>query len=1219
MKTNLRRHRALLTTLAYATGGAAWILLSDRMLSRAFDHDTYVLLSSYKGLGFIAVTSVLLFVALGRRAHSGDPAAQGEHAHSGGGIILGAAAIASVLIVASAALGYRTVAGSMADNALDEARAIVKLKSDDLGRWLEAQQSAAAHLAASGQARSAADRIELRGGNREALRQELARLGSGLGFAAVDLVDATGRSLLRPGDAPAPAVRAAASRSLESELPALVDLHSVSGSPAPRFGFVVPLPARPDGEGGRIAIHAELDARDHLYPFVRLWPLRNATGSGVLGRREGDDVLILTGLPGDDQAAMRLRLPYATSQVPLARFLRGEADAVRGVDPNGVAVFAAGRKVPGTEWELVARINEAEALNGLQGVARLAGLLAAIGVAATWLIAGFLWQNQTLARTRARQMAERRFRVGFEQAAVGMAHVDLKGRYLRVNRKLCELYGFSQEEMIGADSFGISSPEHHATMVSQLAAFKSGETREFFGERKRIRKDGSVVDVALSIVLVPGEGREEPYLSVVNEDISRRKAAEEALRISEERFRLAMEGSNEGLWDWRPETGETYYSPRWKAMLGYADEEIEPDQSAWRRVTEPGARDVVRKQFHEILAGQRATFEFETRMRHKDGHWLDIFTRGLPVVDKGRMIRVVGTDVDVTLRKSHEADLRLAATVYSSTHEGVVVTDRDRKIVMVNPAFETITGYGEEEMRGQTMRKIQSGRHGRDFYQAMWQAVAEAGYWRGEIWNRRKNGEIYPEWLTISAVRDGGGEVSHYVGLFSDIGRLKQTETRLDFLAHHDPLTKLPNRLMLRLRVEHAIERSRRTGTVGAVLFLDLDRFKTVNDSLGHATGDQLLVEVAERWKARLRGSDTLARLGGDEFVVLLEDVGGAEAAALVAQALIEETAAPFALPNYREACVGVSVGVGLFPGNGGDAEELIQHADSALYLAKQAGGGTVRFYTDDLTTAANARLELEARMRRGLERGEFALQFQPLVRLDGRSVVGVEALARWNSPTGLVPPDEFIPLAEATGLIIPLGEWVLREACARLKAWRDRGVGVDMVAVNLSPLQLERADICQRIKAILEETGLPPECLEIEITESALMEQGGGAEAKLTAMKALGLHIAIDDFGAGHSSLFYLKRFPIDKLKLDRSFIADIPNDPTSMEIAAAIVRLAHSLKVTALAEGVETEAQADFLAACGCTLAQGYLFYRPMWEKDLLARLAAPEARAQAQAQAV
>ena len=434
---------------------------------------------------------------------------------------------------------------------------------------------------------------------------------------------------------------------------------------------------------------------------------------------------------------------------------------------------------------------------------------------------------------------------------------------------------------------------------------------------------------------------------------------------------------------------------------------------------------------------------------------------------------------------------------------------------------------------------------------------------------------------------------------------LKQSETRLEFLAHHDPLTGLPNRLLLRPQIEHAIARAVSEQSSVAVLFLDLDRFKTVNDSLGHSVGDQLLILVAERLKSCLRASDILARQGGDEFIVLIEDAENAQDVAAIAQRLIDQVSQPFVLPCEREVFIGLSIGVSLFPQDGDTCSALTQHADSALYLAKKSGGGTVRFYSRALTSAADARLKMEAELCRALERGEFELQYQPLIELVDGHMTGVEALLRWRSASGLIAPMAFIPLAEETGLIIPLGEWVLREACTRMKAWRDAGRDIAFIAVNLSPRQFDRADLCERVSAILAETGLGAEFLELEITESALMQQGCGAEAKLEGFKALGLRIAIDDFGTGHSSLAYLKRFPIDKLKLDRSFIADIPADSTGMEITLAVIRLAHSLKVKALAEGVETQAQSDFLALCGCDMAQGYLFDKPLWEGELIERL--------------
>ena len=692
---------------------------------------------------------------------------------------------------------------------------------------------------------------------------------------------------------------------------------------------------------------------------------------------------------------------------------------------------------------------------------------------------------------------------------------------------------------------------------------------------------------------------------IVIEDLTARKNAEAALRESEERFQLAMKGANEGLWDWRMSSGTTYLSPRWKSMLGYEEHEIADTPDSWTPLLAPGTMDILQARIAELETGAVDTYEVEIKLKHKDGHWVDILSRAFPLFDENhKMVRLVGTHLDITERKRQEFELRRAATVFASTHEGIIVTDRDGRIQAVNPAFEAITGYTQAEVVGKLNYSRATGRHGPDFYKAIIAEIGEKGLWQGEIWNKRKDGSAYPEWLTISAVRGPDGAILNYVGVFSDIGRLKQSEARLEFLAHHDGLTSLPNRLMLRETIDAMIEHNRGADARSAVLFLDLDRFKLINDSLGHAVGDELLILASERWKARLKANDFLARLGGDEFVIVLRAVESAAEAEAIAQDLIAGMAEPFLLSGGQEAYVGLSIGITLFRATQDNADTLIQQADSALYAAKAAGGG-VRFYSPDQTSQARERLDLEAGLRRALERGEFVLQYQPLVSLNDGRAFGAEALVRWRSPTGLIPPNLFIPLAEKTGLIIPLGEWVLREACARMKQWVDDGLGLRTIAVNLSPRQFDRADIADRIRAILDETGLAPEYLEIEITETAIMEQGRNAIRKLEALKALGVKIAVDDFGTGHSSLSYLKRFPIDKLKLDRGFIVDIPADPTSMEIAAAVIRLGHSLKLEVIAEGVETEAQADFLALAGCPSAQGFLFAKPLWEADLIEKL--------------
>ncbi|MCF1184198.1 EAL domain-containing protein [Marichromatium gracile] len=572
---------------------------------------------------------------------------------------------------------------------------------------------------------------------------------------------------------------------------------------------------------------------------------------------------------------------------------------------------------------------------------------------------------------------------------------------------------------------------------------------------------------------------------------------------------------------------------------------------------------------------------------------------GVPVRDKhGEVIGIAGVGQDITERLRDQERLRLSAAVLDNTHEGIMVSNaRGDRLVAVNQAFTEISGYGEDEALGRAPNLLKSGRHGRQFYQAMWASILQTGHWQGEIWNRRRNGEVFPAWLTISRVRDERGDTSNYVGIFSDISQVKQSEARLEHLAHYDALTDLPNRLLLLSRLEHAIHRAERERSKVAVLFIDLDRFKNVNDSLGHPVGDELLQAVAERMRARIRAEDTLARLGGDEFVLLLESIERPDEAGNLAQQIIDLMAEPFRLSGGREIYLGASIGISLYPDNGTDTTQLLRNADTVMYQAKAQGRNTYRYYTESLTRAANARLSLESRLRRALEREELVLHYQPQVDMRTTRLTGIEALVRWEDPAeGLIPPDRFIPLAEETGLIIPLGAWVLASACRQLQDWIDGGAPPLTLAVNISSHQFAQPDLALHVDRELTASGLSPERLELELTESTIMQHNRRGMEILEALRALGIALSIDDFGTGYSSLAYLKRLPIDKLKIDKSFVQGIPEDRNDAEIAATIIAMARNLNLRVLAEGVETEAQRDFLHQAGCDAYQGYLFSRPL-----------------------
>ncbi len=552
-------------------------------------------------------------------------------------------------------------------------------------------------------------------------------------------------------------------------------------------------------------------------------------------------------------------------------------------------------------------------------------------------------------------------------------------------------------------------------------------------------------------------------------------------------------------------------------------------------------------------------------------------------------------------RRATESRLRQAARVFDSTSEGVVLTDLNARIVAVNRAFTEITGYHEDEVLGQNPRMMQSGRHDVVFYREMWRSLQTKGEWRGEIWNRRKNGDVYPEWLTLSTVRNEAGEPVQYVAIFSDISLIKETQSQVDFLGHHDALTRLPNRLLLRDRCAHAIARAQRTGGSLAVLMLDLDRFKNVNETLGHSAGDELLLELAGRLRQATRGGDTLARLGGDGFVFLLEGQVDAQSAVVTAQDVLRRVSQPMRVGGH-ELVMTASIGISLYPGDGEDVDTLLMHADRALYEAKSRGRNTYQFFEPALAAGVFERLLLENALRNALSRNELTLHYQPQIDLRSGKMVSVEALARWRHPElGLVPPSQFIPLAEEIGIIDELGRWVLYEASRQMIDWQAQGLDVPRVAVNLSMKQVI-PELVDQVAAILRHTGLPANRLELEVTESAIMRH---PEQVLTVLQDLvdrGVQVAVDDFGTGYSSLAYVKRLSMHRLKIDQSFVSDIGRDVRSEAIIRAIIAMARCLGLETVAEGVEREHQVEFLKQEACDIAQGRLFSYPLSASDLL-----------------
>lgn len=633
-----------------------------------------------------------------------------------------------------------------------------------------------------------------------------------------------------------------------------------------------------------------------------------------------------------------------------------------------------------------------------------------------------------------------------------------------------------------------------------------------------------------------------------------------------------------------------FLNPAAQELLGVREDEVigQPLASSIRRFPDaPGQTECL---LSRLVHGQ--TFECMISTPGREMPFPAQFVSSHTLDESGLIVLTVQ---DVTSRWEAEEQLRLAEQVFEYSPEAILVTDGDGTILRVNPAFTLITGYPPEDAIGSNPRILRSDRHDEAFYREMWRSLADDDHWHGEIWDRRKNGETYPKWLCINAVRLAQGD-TRYVALFADISERKAHEERIDYLARHDALTGLANRRLLEDRCSKLLAAARRGDEGVALMLIDLDRFKQVNDNLGHQVGDQLLVEVARRLNASVRGGDTVARLGGDEFVVLLAGIKSHRDVVPVAEkihaALVQAVHTPMHLLHTSP-----SIGVSLFPGDGGDLDSLLQAADIAMYQVKAAGRNAWMFYESHMNDEVRIRHRLETDLRLALERGELQLHYQPQFDVGGDEVVAWEALLRWQHPQhGWIEPADFIPVAEEIGLILPLGEWVLQTACREAVKWTGQRRGNERVAVNVSARQLEHGDLAGIVARILRETGLAPGRLELELTESALMSNTPRVQQTLRDLKVLGVHLTLDDFGTGYSSLAYLSTFTVDRLKIDRSFMRDIENKPNNAAIILAVVALAEALGMEVVAEGVETLQQRAFLAGSGCLKAQGFLYARPM-----------------------
>lgn len=636
------------------------------------------------------------------------------------------------------------------------------------------------------------------------------------------------------------------------------------------------------------------------------------------------------------------------------------------------------------------------------------------------------------------------------------------------------------------------------------------------------------------------------------------------------------------------------YITGWNAgaarLFGYSAEEITGRNILLLYADENEGTDAF---FNAFL--ENGSREMKVRRRKKSGEvfWASV-SLSVAHDESGVPNGLIGYVVDISGEQDAEEKLRLHARIFDCAGEAVVVTDADEHIVSANPAFYAISGFAEHEIIGTTPSAMQLGtENGR--WQEIRDTIAREGKWSGEMRPTRKDGTAYPAWASITSVETPGGTVSHYCFIFSDISERKEAEAQIYRLAYYDTLTSLPNRALLYSLLEQALTEAHRRHSHGAILFIDLNRFKHINDSFGHAPADMLLAEVGRRLAAALRKEDVVSRLGGDEFVIALFDINLRDDAAIVARKVLAALAEPFFIEGH-EVLLSASIGISIFPEDGRDAETLIRNADVAMYRAKQLGTGGFLYYSREMNLRSLERLKTEGGLRHALERNEFLLHFQPQLELNSGRIIGTEALLRWNQPShGMVSPAQFIPVAEETGLIIPIGEWVIDATCRQLRAWLDAGLEPVKVAVNLSPRQFSQ-NLPRTVMGYLQRYQVPPDLLELEITESMLMHNADSVVAMMQEFADAGIMMSLDDFGTGYSSLSYLKRFPIDTLKIDQSFVRGIPNDSDDSAIAAAIIGMAKALRLRVIAEGVENASQLDFLRTAGCDEIQGYWFSKPI-----------------------
>ncbi len=801
--------------------------------------------------------------------------------------------------------------------------------------------------------------------------------------------------------------------------------------------------------------------------------------------------------------------------------------------------------------------------------------------------------------------SEEKFRETFDLVDIGLAHLDGQGTFLRLNRKMSEILGFGEDELLGHSLAKIFHPEEKAILEAVPRAGSAAGNSPGSREQRYVRKDGTTIWARRSTVYIRDERGEAKYALTAIEDVSQYHASQETLRTLNESLRAIVENSPLAIYSITPSGIVTLWNPAAERLFGLKEADVLGRPSPLAVAELADSTLAIRSR---VLAGETV---HNVEIQHvREGRPMHISLSAAPLKSgDGKTIGVLVTCADITGLKTVEHALEASEARFRALSESamdiVTVIDANGLILYQSPSVRHLLGVDPETMIGLNQFDIIH-RDDASMIRERFKELLTRGTLERPVEFRVRHAD--GTWRTLESIGKNCLDVPAIKGIIvntRDVSERRAIQQRIQHLAYHDALTSLPNRSLLQDRVAQAISRADRSGKRLAVMFIDIDNFKNINDTLGHDVGDELLREVARRLLESVRSHDTIARQGGDEFIVLLEELEGQSGAARVAQKILEALRSVFEVGGTKQHVSG-SVGIALFPDDGKDSQTLMKNADTAMFHSKSQGKNTYHFFTSNMNIAVKRRAMLESSLRAAVTDGDFVLHYQPQVDLATGKVVAVEALVRWNNQAGgIVLPGDFIPLAEETGLISDIGEWVLREGCLQARRWQDAGIAPARVAINLSTRQLGDKGFLSMVQRVLKETGLSPGCLELEITESQVMKQAEGSIQLLNDLADLGIHLAVDDFGTGYSSLSYLKRLPITKLKIDQSFVRDITVDPNDTAIVVAIISMARSLDLEVIAEGIETAGQLNLLRAKGCGIGQGYYFSMPLAAGELEAVL--------------